>query len=360
MPEFRIGSRLIGDGHPSFLIAEISSNHQQDYDKAVEIIRAAKEAGADAIKMQTYTADTITLDSDKEWFIVGGKENPESWQKETFYQLYKKAYCPWDWQTKLKKVTEDLGMIFFSTPFDPTAVDFLESINVPCYKIASYEATDIPLLKRIAKTGKPVIMSIGFASREEVDESVAVLREHGTRDLALLHCVSMYSETPNAEDMNLRTIADLKERYGLVSGFSDNNNGIDVPVLAVAAGAAIVEKHINLDREDKSFDARFSLEGNEWKIMVDRIREVEKTLGKVHYGPANSAEAHNRRFRRSLFVALDMKKGEVFTEQNVRDIRPADGLETKYMDFVFGKRAMRDIERATPLSWDMVEGGEPS
>ncbi|MFH2001415.1 MAG: N-acetylneuraminate synthase family protein, partial [Planctomycetota bacterium] len=231
--------------------------------------------------------------------------------------------------------------------------------DVPCYKIASYEATDIPLLKRIAQTGKPVIMSVGFATRDEIDESVATLRLHGARHIALLHCVSMYSDNPNPKDMNLRTIGDLRERYGVVSGFSDNNRGIEMPVLAVAAGASIIEKHFTLHREDNSFDARFSLEENEWKKMVDRIREVEEVLGGIQYGPVNSAEAYNRRFRRSLFVARDIKRGDVFTEENIRDIRPADGLETKYYEVILGRRATENVERGTPLSWSLVEGGKP-
>lgn len=356
MPEFKIGERKVGSGHPCFIVAEISSNHQQDYEQAVGIVKAAAAAGADAIKMQTYTAETITLDSRKDWFIVGGKDNPESWQKETFFDLYKKAYCPWEWQPKLKKLSEELGMMFFSTPFDDTAVDFLESMDVPCYKIASYEATDIPLLKRVAKTGKPVIMSVGFASLEEIDFSVSVLREHGAKDISLLHCVSMYSEMPDVGDMNLRTISDLRERYGVVSGFSDNNFGTDVPVLAVAAGASIIEKHFTTNRDNGSFDARFSLNAGDWKKMVDEIRKVEKILGEVHYGPANQAEAYNRRFRRSLFVARDMKKGELFTKENVRDIRPADGLETRYFDEILGKAASQDVEAGTPLSWPLIQG----
>ncbi len=359
LPAIKIGNRMVGEGYPCFIVAEVSSNHQQNYDLAVEIIKSAAAAGADAVKMQTYTPDTITIDSHKPWFLVGGKDNPESWKGgKSFYDLYQTTFCPWEWQPKLKKLAEELGMMFFSTPFDDTAVDFLETLDVPCYKIASYEATDIPLLKRVAKTGKPIIMSVGFASPEEIDYSVSILREHGAKDIALLHCVSMYAENPPIEEINLRTIKDLGEKYGVVSGFSDNNHGTEIPILAVAAGASIIEKHVTARRSDASPDARFSIEADDWRKMVDGIRRVETALGKVHYGPANEAEAYNRGFRRSLFVSKDMKKGEIFSMENVKDVRPADGLETRYLDEVLGKAATQDIELGTPLAWPLIQGME--
>lgn len=360
--EITIADRKIGEGHPTFIVAELSGNHHQKYEEAVELVKAAKAAGADAVKLQTFTPDTITLNSDKEWFRMGGEDNPESWQGKTLYQLYKEVYTPWEWQPKLKALANDLGLILFSTPLDSTAVDFLESMHVPCYKIASYEATDIPLLKYVASTGKPVILSIGYATREEVEESIETLQKNGAREIAVLHCVTAYAETPPIDTMNLRTIRDIAERFGVVSGFSDNNGGIEFPVMAAQAGASIIEKHIILDRALEGPDARFSLEPEELKDMVEAIRAGKKSsgerwdqaLGKVQYGPVNELEEYNKRLRRSLFAAKDVKKGEVFTRENVRDVRPAFGLPTKYYEEVLGKRAAQDIEFGTPLSWEMI------
>lgn len=370
--EIKIGNKKIGDNHPCFIVAELSGNHHQKFDEAVALIKAAAEAGADAVKLQIYTPDTMTIDSDKEWFVVGGEDNPDVWKGKTLYQLYQEAYTPWEWQPKLKEIAENLGLILFSTPFDETAVDFLEKMNAPCYKVASYEATDIPLLKRIAKTGKPVIISVGLAVLNEVELAVETLRKNGARDIAVLHCVTTYSESPEFGDMNLNTIIDIRERFGVVSGFSENNGEIDVSVTAATLGASIIEKHFIFRRSDGGPDANFSIEPAEFKQMATLIRraekegaeavlrdlvskkDVERIMGKVHYGPANEGERYNKRFRRSLFVVKDMKKGESFTYENLRVIRPEVGLSPKHLDEVLGKEASKDIERASPLSWDLV------
>jgi len=360
----KIGNKKIGPGNPCFMVAEISGNHHQKYEEAAELVRVAAAAGADAVKLQTYTPDTITLNSDKEWFRVGGEDNPDNWKGKTLYQLYQTAYTPWDWQPKLKKLADELGIILFSTPFDETAVDFLEKMNVPCYKIAAYEATDFTLLRKIALTKKPIIISFGYSSEEEVKFAIDTLRNNGAEDIIGLHCVTGYSGSPKPEDMHLANIADLRNCFGIVSGFSDNNAGIEIPVMAVRAGASVIEKHLILDRKSGGPDSQFSLEPREFKEMARRIREIENKksgvlpeniLGKVHYGPQNKLEEYNKRWRRSLFAAKDIKKGEIFTKENTRSVRPAFGLETKFYDEVIGKKAVKNIEFATPLSWDLIE-----
>lgn len=345
---------IIGPGNPTFIVAEISCNHRQNYAEAVKLVHSAAKAGADAVKFQTYTPDTMTIDSDKSWFVIGGDKNPDSWKKLTFYDIYQKAYTPWDWQPKLKKLAEKLGMVFFSSPFDASAVDFLEKMNVPCYKIASYEATDIPLLKKVAKTKKPVIISIGFASQKETVEAVSTLHKYGSGEIAVLHCLTSYAKRPENAQAHLRTIGDIRDRFGVVSGFSDNNGGIELPVMAVLSGACIVEKHLNLSHHNDSFDVRFSVVPEEFTTMVKKIRQAEKVFGTVHYGPNSDAEKHNRNFRRSIFVARDIKKGEKFTKENIRVIRPAYGLDPKYYEEILGKRAAQSIERGEPLNWKMV------
>jgi len=357
------GEKKIGAGHPVFVMAELSGNHMQDYDRAVKLVRAAADAGADAVKLQTYTADTITLDSDKEWFRVGGKDNPKDWQGQTLYQLYQKANTPWDWHPKLQKIAESLGRIFFSTPFDDTAVDFLEKLDVPVYKIASYEATDIPLLKKVAATGKPVILSVGFATIEEIELAVKTLRENGCREIALLHCLTSYGKAPSPNTAFLANIQDLADRFGAVSGFSDNNAGIELPIAAVRAGATIVEKHLTLSRAEGGPDAQFSLEPSEFAEMTRQIRAVEKETrqreaGEVRYGPANEQEEYNKRFRRSIFVARNIAAGEKFIAENVRVVRPAFGLEPKYYEKVLGRVATSDIEAGTPLKWNLIKDEE--
>jgi len=354
--EIKIGKKNIGGAHPTFIVAEMSANHCQDYDRAVNIIEAAAEAGADAIKLQTYTPETMTVNSRKKWFVVGGKKNPNSWKNQTFYDLYKKAYTPWEWHPKLQKISEGLGLVFFSTPFDHTAVDFLEDLNVPCYKIASYEATDIPLLKKVASTGKPIIMSVGFATLDEIDYSVSALRDAGAKDIVLLHCTTSYSDEPDLDHTNLRTMFGLGEKFKVLYGFSDNMGGIDAPTLSASMGAAVIEKHFILDSNDDSLDKRFSLDKFGFKEMVDKIRENEKIMGAINFGPQAEAEKYNRNFRRSLFAVKDIKKGEKFTSKNIRSIRPANGLETKYYVDILGKPATQDIEFGTPLSWELIYG----
>ncbi len=360
----KIGTRKIGAGEPCFMVAELSGNHHQKYDEAVELVKAAKEAGADAVKLQTYTPDTITLNSDREWFRVGGEGNPKDWKGKTLYELYQEAYTPWEWQPKLKKLADEIGVILFSTPFDETAVEFLEEMSVPCYKIASYEATDFVLLRKVARTKKPVIISFGYSSKEEIQFALETLRKFGAKEIAALHCVTGYSGAPRLEDMHLANIRDLQTRFKVVSGFSDNNAGIEIPLMAVASGASIVEKHLTLERKDGGSDAQFSLEPAELSELVSRIRALERekkkiiipsaAIGTVHYGPTNALEEYNKRWRRSLFAGRNIKKGELFTKENVRDVRPAFGLETKCYDEVIGRRAAQDIEFATPLSWAMV------
>lgn len=349
------GERKIGGINPAFIIAEMSGNHHLEYEKAVEIIKAAAEAGADAIKLQTYTPDTMTIDCDNEHFRVGGKDQPELWKGKNLHALYKTAYTPWEWQSKLKKVAEDLGLAFFSTPFDPTAVDFLEEMGVAFYKIASYEATDMILLRKVAQTGKPVIISVGFATEEEVAFAIDTLRANGAKDIAVLHCITAYADKPDLNTVNLRTMLDIRDKFDVVCGFSDNNGGIELPNIAVAMGASIIEKHLIIDREEGGPDARFSVSPDELKEMVKKIRETEAMMGKVHYGVQSAQEGENTFFRRSLFVVEDIKAGEKITEKNIRSIRPSSGMQTKHYDEVLGKTAIQDIKRGTPLSWELIK-----
>lgn len=370
---FVLGNRRIGTGEQCFVIAEISGNHHQSYEEAEALVRAAHAAGADAVKLQTYTADTITLNSDKEYFRVSGKDQPDTWKGETLYNLYKEAYTPWEWQPKLKKLADELGILFFSSPFDDTAVDFLErEVGVDFYKIASYEAVHIPLLRKVASMHKPVILSIGFASEEEVGLAIQTLRDGGAAGIVVLHCVTAYADVANLSDMNLATIGDIRERFGAEAGFSDNNAGILAPVIAAVAHKAVaVEKHLTLSRELGGPDARFSLEPAELQEMVARIRLGEKegigpaiggigtmddvavAAGKVNYGPASPQEAENRVFRPSIWVKKDIKKGEALTLENIRVARPGYGLAPRFLEEVLGKTALQDIEAATPLSSDL-------
>jgi pseudaminic acid synthase len=345
----RIGQRDIGPGYPAYLVAELSANHNQDFEQAVKIIRAAKDAGADAVKLQTYTADTITMQSGKEYFRVGGGT---LWDGRNLYELYGEAYTPWEWQPRLKQVANDLGLELFSTPFDSTAVDFLEKMSVPAYKLASFELVDLPLIQKMASTGKPLIMSTGMATVEEIDEAVRTARQAGCAQMALLKCTSAYPARP--EEMNLRTIPELARRFDVPVGLSDHSMDAAVPVAAVALGACIIEKHLTLSRAEPGPDSAFSLEPQEFKAMVDAVRIAEKALGTVHFG-VGEKEAGSREFRRSLFVVKNVKCGEEFTSENVRSIRPGQGLHTRHLAEVLGRRASHDIERGTPLSWDLVD-----
>ena len=345
--EIKINDRLIGVGHPAYIIAEMSANHNQDFNQAVRIIEAAKEAGADAVKLQTYTPDTITIDCDNDYFRIKGT----IWEGKNIYELYSEAYTPWEWQPDLKKIANDLGMDLFSTPFDHTAVDFLEKMDVPAYKVASFELVDLTLLRKIAQTGKPIIMSIGMATLSEIDEAVSAIREAGGNQLALLKCTSAYPAAP--DEMNLLTIPHLSEAFDVPTGLSDHTLGIAVPVAAVVLGACIIEKHFTLSRKVSGPDSAFSLEPHEFKEMVDAIRTAEKALGEVSY-EITEKQKESRAFRRSLFVVKDIKKGEEFTEENVRSIRPGLGLPPKYYDILLGKRVNRDVERGTAVSWKLV------
>ncbi|WP_448338602.1 pseudaminic acid synthase [Desulfovibrio piger] len=331
-----------------YIIAEISANHNGNIERAEAIIRSAADAGANAVKLQTYTADTLTIPCDNEYFRIKGT----LWEGKTLHDLYQEAYTPWEWQPRLKALANDLGMDCFSTPFDATAVDFLEKMNVPCHKVASFEVVDIPLLKRIAATGKPVIMSTGMASLAEIDEAVTTLRQNGTTELALLKCTSAYPAPP--EEANLRTIPHLAQAFDCVAGLSDHTLGSAVAVGAVAVGARIIEKHFTLARADGGPDSAFSMEPHEFRQMVQDIRTVEKALGTVCYD-LTPKQKESRVFRRSLFVVKDMKAGEVFTEENVRSIRPGYGLMPKFLPEILGRKTSKKISIGTPLEWKFVK-----
>ncbi len=346
----KIGKKKIGNGCPVFIIAELSANHNQDYDIAVKTIEAAKEAGADAIKLQTYTPDTITIDCDNEYFKI---KQGTIWDGTTLYKLYQKAYTPWDWQPKLKELAEKLGLICFSSPFDKTAVDFLEKMNVPAYKIASFEITDIPLIEYVASKGKPVIISTGIAIENEISEAIAACKKTGNKKIILLKCTSEYPAP--FEEMNLNAIPVIKKKYKTIVGLSDHSMGISVPVASVALGAKIIEKHFILDRNIGGPDSSFSLEPGEFKEMVKSIREVEKALGNKTLDLTEKTKK-SRQFSRSLFAIKDIKEGELFTEENIRSIRPGFGLAPKYFNEIVGKKAKRNIDRGMPLtSNDLIE-----
>ncbi|MCM8542609.1 MAG: pseudaminic acid synthase [Lentisphaeraceae bacterium] len=345
-PIIEINGRKIGKGYPCYIIAELSANHNQSFEKAVEIIKAAKAAGADAVKLQTYTADTLTLDCDNEHFQIG---KGTVWEGRTLHDLYKEAYTPWEWQPKLQKIAEELGLDFFSSPFDSTSVDFLEQMKVPCYKIASFEIVDLPLIRKVASLGKPVIMSTGMASLTEIDEAVKAIRDEGNEQIILLKCTSAYPALP--EEMNLNTLPHLAASFGVSAGLSDHTLGVAVPVAAVALGATVIEKHMTLSRADGGPDSSFSLEPEEFKVMVDNVRFAEQSLGVIDYNLTDKEQA-SKKFRRSLFAIKDIKSGEDFSEDNVRSIRPGAGLEPKYLELICTKKARIDILRGTPISWD--------
>jgi len=345
----KIENKGIGNNNPVFIIAELSANHKQDYELAVETIHAMKEAGADAVKLQTYTPDTITIDSKADLFV----KKDGLWKGKTLYQLYQKAYTPWEWQPKLKELSEKLGMICFSSPFDKTAVDFLEEMNVPAYKIASFEIVDIPLVEYTASKGKPVIISTGVATLEDIEFAILTCRKVGNNEIALLKCTSSYPAP--YDEMNLKTIPYLEEKFNLPVGLSDHTLGISIPIAAVALGATIIEKHFILDKNLDTPDAAFSLDPSEFKRMVEGVREIEKALGEKEYLFTEKMK-QTRKNARSLFVVKEIKKGEKFTEENLRSIRPGAGLHPKYYFQVLGKTAARNLTAGTPLSFDMIEG----
>ena len=342
------GPHSVGETECVYIVAELSANHGQDFERAAELVRSAKEVGADAVKLQSYTPDTLTIRSEKEYFRIG---EGSLWAGRTLYDLYSEAYTPWEWQPKLKAIADELGMDLFSTAFDPSAVDFLEEMDVPVHKVASFEIVDIPLMEKMARTGKPLIISTGMATLGEIEEAVQAARDAGATQIALLKCTSAYPAPP--EEMNLRTIPHLAQAFGVPVGLSDHTLDIAVPVAAVALGACIIEKHFTLSRDVPGPDSAFSLEPQEFKAMVEAVRTAEKALGQIHYG-VTERETASRVFRRSLFVVQDMKAGEVFTTENVRSIRPGHGLHIRHLQEVLRHCAARDIERGTPLAWDLV------
>jgi len=346
----QICDRTIGPGQPVYIIAELSANHHQDFERAGRLIDAAKDAGADAVKLQTYTPDTITIRSNRSEFRVTGGT---IWDGRSLYDLYGEAFTPWDWQPKLKQMANAAGLALFSSPFDETAVDFLEQMDVPAYKVASFELVDIPLIRKMARTGKPLIMSTGMATAEEIEEALAAARQAGATEIALLKCTSAYPSP--ADEINLRTIPELTRKFGVLAGLSDHTIGIAVPVAAAALGACIIEKHLTLSRADHGPDSAFSLEPEEFRTMVDAVRFAEKALGVAQFGPSAPEQA-SLLFRRSLFVVENVQSGEAFTTNNVRSIRPAHGLHTRHLPEILGRRAVCDIARGTPLSWDLVSG----
>jgi pseudaminic acid synthase len=343
-----INGRRVGPGYPAYIVAEMSANHSQKFEHAVEIIKTAKESGVDAVKLQTYTPDTLTIQSDVSEFRIGGGT---IWDGKSLYDLYSEAYMPWEWQSKLKEVAEKLGIQLFSTAYDHTAVDFLEKMGVPVHKVASFEIVDIPLIEKMASTGKPIIISTGMATLSEIEEAVQTARNAGATQIALLKCTSAYPAPP--EEMNLYTIPNLSDAFNVPVGLSDHTLGIAVPVAAVALGACIIEKHFTLSRDIPGPDSAFSLEPHEFKAMVEAIHVAEQALGKVHYG-VGEQEVKSRVFRRSLFVVKDIKAGEKFTEENIRSIRPGYGLHTRHLKEVIGRCAKCDIKRSTPLRWSHI------
>ena len=346
---FTIRGRPIGPGHPVYIVAEISANHRQSEDIAVQLVHAAHEAGADAVKLQTYTPDTITIASDAPSFRAG---SGSLWEGTTLYDLYAEAYTPWDWQPRLKALAESLGMDCFSSPFDPTAVDFLMTMDVPAFKVASFELVDLPLIRRMAETGRPLIMSTGMASEDEIDEAVVAARSAGATDIALLKCTSAYPSPSSS--VNLRAIPAMARRWGLPVGLSDHTMGEAVAAAAVAVGACMVEKHFKVAGDATSPDAAFSLDKDAFRRMVDAIRLTEEALGQAVIGPTD-AERESRRFRRSLYVVEDVAAGDELTDATVRSIRPGDGLHPRHYEEVVGRRASRAIARGTPLSWELLE-----
>ncbi len=344
-----IGGFEIGHNSRTFIIAELSANHGHDINIAKETIKAAKEVGADAIKLQTYTADTLTINCDNDYFKLN---NNTIWDGITLYALYEQAYTPWEWQKELKEYAESLGLICFSSPFDKSAVDFLEKLEVPAYKVASFEITDIPLIEYMASKGKPILISTGMATLADIEEAVNVCRKVGNNQIILLKCTSSYPA--KIEEANLKTIQNLKDTFGVEVGLSDHTLGITVPVVSIALGAKVIEKHFILDKNIGGPDASFSLDRNEFKQMVDAVREAEKAIGIVDYDLSEKKE-QNKIFARSLFIVKDIKKGEMFSEENIRSIRPGYGLHPRYYGQVIGVKAVCDCKKGTPLEWNLMD-----
>jgi pseudaminic acid synthase len=345
----KISERLVGSDHPPFIIAEMSGNHNQSLERALAIVEAAAKTGAHALKLQTYTADTMTLDLEAGEFFI---DDPNSlWHGQSLHKLYQQAYTPWEWHEPIFQKCRELGLIAFSTPFDATAVDFLESLDVPCYKIASFENTDLPLIRKVASTGKPLIISTGMATVAELDETVRAAREAGCRDLVLLKCTSTYPATP--ENSNLATIPHLRELFNVQVGLSDHTMGVGVSVASVAMGATVIEKHFTLSRADGGVDSTFSMEPAEMAQLVIESERAWQALGQIQYGSSN-AEEKSKVFRRSLYIVKPMRAGDKLTPENLRSIRPGLGLPPKYYDTLLGQRVGRSVKAGTPVSWDIM------
>ena len=346
---FQIGNLSVGPGHRPVVVAEISGNHNRSLDRALQIVDAIAKTGAQAVKLQTYTASTMTLPIAEREFFVSDPKNP--WTGRSLYDLYEEAHTPWEWHRALFERCHANGLLAFSTPFDATAVDFLEELDVPCYKIASFENIDLALIRRVAATGKPVIISTGMASAIEISEAVSAAREGGCKDLILLKCTSTYPADPR--NSHLKTIPHLAELFECPVGLSDHTLGIGTAIAAVALGASMIEKHITLDRHDGGVDASFSLEPEEMTQFVSETNRAWESLGDIHYGPTED-EMPSLQYRRSLYIVKDIRTGEVFTDENIRAIRPGLGLPPKFIDLVIGRKAARDIVRGTPLAWELI------
>jgi N-acetylneuraminate synthase len=354
MEPLQIAGRTIGTGHPTYVIAELSANHRGRLDIALELVEMAADAGADAVKIQTYRPDTMTLDSPRDEFRIGPGT---PWEGRRLYELYAEAQTPWEWTSELMGRAKELGVHFFSSPFDSTAVDFLETLGVPAYKIASFEVVDLALIQRVAATGKPMIMSTGMATAEEIGDAVSAARDAGATSIGLLRCNSAYPASPI--EMDLRTLPHMAEAFGVPVGLSDHTRGNAAAVAAVALGGCMIEKHLIDSRTEDAADAAFSLEPHEFRQLVEAVREAEQALGGVRYGPSEREQA-SLVFRRSLFVVEEVLEGEVFTERSVRAIRPGNGLAPKHLSQVIGRRASRCIPRGTPLTWDAVSDAQVS
>ena len=345
MNEILIENRKVGKYFPPFIIAEMSANHNQSFDRAISIIEAAAKAGADAIKLQTYTPDTMTLNIKNKEFMISDRES--LWNGRNLYELYKEAHTPWEWHKPLFEKARSLGLIPFSSPFDATAVDMLEDLDAPCYKIASFELVDIPLIKKCAATGKPIIMSIGMATEEEIFDAVNAAKSVGCKDIILLKCVSVYPSSP--ESYNLKTISNISEKFALQAGLSDHSIQNNLAIASVALGATVIEKHLTLSRTDGGVDSAFSIEPKELEDLVINSKNVWQGLGKISYGISSKKEEKNLLFRRSIYVVKNINAGEIFTRENTRVIRPNLGLSPKYYENILGKKAVSNLKKGTPL-----------